>query len=194
MSKYVVVFFLSLGITLSAQRTTRVGYIDMNVILENIEEYQKANDLLEKNIVEWKKEIELKKIQLKQYQDQFLAEKVLLTPELIEDRELELQDFASELIDLQERRFGVNGNVISQRTKLLQPIQDQVLSVVKQIAEERKYDYIFDRSSNGSMLYSAKNYDISALVLQRINIQQRRKQRKQKIEEIKQKANSLKIN
>ena len=46
-----------------AQRGTRVGYMDMNIILENISEYNKASDLLDKNIEKWKKEIELKKIQ-----------------------------------------------------------------------------------------------------------------------------------
>lgn len=194
MFKYVFVLLLTLSVHLTAQRATRVGYIDMDVILENIDDYQMASDLLEKNIQEWKKEVELKKIQLKQYQDQFLAEKVLLTPELIADRELELQDFAGELIDLQERRFGVNGDVITQKAKLLQPIQDQVMSIVKQIAEEKKYDYVFDRSSNGSMLYSAKNYDISALVLRRINIIERNKKRKQQIQDLKQKAESIKIN
>ncbi len=191
MAKYFFVFLICAVTTVSAQRTTRVGYIDMNVILENLEDYQTANELLEKNIVEWKKEVELKKIQLKQYQDQLLAEKVLLTPELIAERELEIQDFAGELIDLQERRFGVNGSVIAQRTKLLQPIQDQVMGVVKQIAEEKKYDYIFDRSSNGSMLYSAKNYDISTLVLKRINLKQRQNKRKQQLENIKQKVDRL---
>ena len=44
-----------------AQRGTRVGYMDMNIILENISEYNKASDLLDKNIEKWKKEIELKK-------------------------------------------------------------------------------------------------------------------------------------
>ena len=35
-----------------AQKGTRVGYMDMNVILENISEYNKANDLLDKKAYE----------------------------------------------------------------------------------------------------------------------------------------------
>ena len=72
--------------------------------------------------------------------------------------------------------------MIKQKIKLLQPIQDQVLSLVKQMAEEKKYDYIFDRSSDGTMLYSAKNYDISDLVLKRIKRNQKIQDRKEKIE------------
>ena len=176
---------------LAAQRGTRIGYIDMNVILNNINEYKKASILLDKNIENWKKEIALKKVQLKQMQDQLKAEKVLLTQELIEDKELEIQDFSIELISLQEKRFGPRGDLIQQRTNLLQPIQDQILSIVQQVAEERKYDFIFDRSSDAFMLYSAKNYDISDLVLKRINRQQRIQERKEQIEALRNKKNSV---
>ena len=182
--------FLFVCIATFAQKGTRVGYMDMNVILENISEYNKANDLLDKNIENWKKEIELKKVQLRQYEEQLNIERILLTPELIKDREVEIQIFASEIISLQEKRFGPKGDMIVQRSKLIQPIQDQVLSVVKQIAEEKKYDFIFDRSSSLTMLYSAKNYDISDLVIKRINRQQRIQNRKDQIEKLKSKSSS----
>ncbi len=183
--------FLFVCIATFAQKGTRVGYMDMNVILENISEYNKANDLLDKNIENWKKEIELKKIQLRQYEEQLNIERILLTPELIKDREVEIQIFASEIISLQEKRFGPKGDMIVQRSKLIQPVQDQVLSVVKQIAEEKKYDFIFDRSSSLTMLYSAKNYDISDLVIKRINRQQRIQNRKDQIEKLKSKSSSV---
>tara|TARA_S200000501_G_scaffold89569_2_gene82676 strand:+ start:1379 stop:1975 length:597 start_codon:yes stop_codon:yes gene_type:complete len=189
-------FFLFIAIvldcaTLAAQRGARIGYIDMNVILNSVNEYKKASDLLDKNIENWKKEIALKKVQLKQMHDQLTAEKVLLTRELIEDKELEIQDFSVELISLQEKRFGPRGDLIQQRTNLLQPIQDQILSIVQQVAEERKFDFIFDRSSDAFMLYSAKNYDISDLVLKRINRQQRIQERKEQIEALRNKKNSV---
>ena len=178
---------LLMSFQINAQRGTRVGYIDMNVILESIDEYQEAGLLLDKNISAWKKEIELKKIQLKQYQNQLNTERILLTPELIDDRELEIKDFASEIISLQEKRFGPRGDMIVQRSKLIQPVQDQVMSIVKLIAEEKKYDFIFDRSSNITMLYSAKNYDISDLVIKRINRQQKIQKKKDQIEALKSK-------
>ena len=183
--------FLFVCIATFAQKGTRVGYMDMNVILENISEYNKANDLLDKKIENWKKEIELKKVQLRQYEEQLNIERILLTPELIKDREVEIQIFASEIISLQEKRFGPKGDMIVRRSKLIQPVQDQVLSVVKQIAEEKKYDFIFDRSSSLTMLYSAKNYDISDLVIKRINRQQRIQNRKDQIEKLKSKSSSL---
>ena len=166
-----------------AQRGVRIAYIDMDEILSNIDDYKKGNDLLTKKIADWKNEIELKKMELKSLEDQLQAEKVLLTPELIEDRESDLSIFRNEIIALQNNYFGPQGNFIKQKNNLLKPIQDQVMSVVRTIAQERKYDFVFDRSSDLIMLYSAKNYDISGLVLKRINAAERIKDRKKQIEE-----------
>ena len=176
-------FFLTLVLyllyfSIHAQRGTRIAYIDMDVILSKNKEFKTANQLLDEKITQWKKEVELKKIQLKRLEDQFAVEKILLTPELISDRELEIKDFASEIVTLQEKRFGPNGDMMIQKNQLLKPVQDQVLSIVQDIAKERKYDFVFDRSSDIIMLYSAKNYDISELVLRRIQAQERIKEKK----------------
>tara|TARA_B110000438_G_C15807648_1_gene648186 strand:- start:405 stop:1001 length:597 start_codon:yes stop_codon:yes gene_type:complete len=172
---------------INAQRGVRIGYIDMNIILDNVTEYKKSTKILDDRIVQWKKEIELKKIQLAQFQNQLNTESVLLTSELIADREIEINDYANEIIALQEKRFGPNGDRIKQRKKLITPIQDQVLVIVQQIAKEKKYDFIFDRSSDIVMLYSAKNYDISDLVLKRLQIKEKIKARNQKLNALKNK-------
>ncbi len=182
-----LMLFLCSSLMSFAQRGVRLAYIDMDEILENVDEYSTASLLLEKNVATWKEDIAIKKMELKGREEQLQAEKVLLTPELIEDRQNELSLFRSEIVALQTKYFGSQGSYIQQKNKLLKPIQDQVLNIVRQIAQERKYDFVFDRSSDLVMLYSAKNYDISALVLQRLNAEERIKTRKKEIEERKAK-------
>ena len=181
-----IIFIISFQ-KINAQRGARIGYIDMNIILDNLKEYKKSVIELDNRILEWKKEIEFKKMQLNQFQNKLNSERVLLTPELIVDREIEIKDYANEIIILQEKRFGPNGDRIKQRNKLITPIQDQVLSIVQQIAKEKKFDFIFDRSSDIVMLYSAKNYDISDLVLKRLKINEKRKEKKERLKALKTK-------
>ncbi|MGB2313169.1 MAG: OmpH family outer membrane protein, partial [Flavobacteriaceae bacterium] len=71
-----------LSLAVDAQRGARIAYIDMDVILSKNKEFRTANQLLDEKITQWKKEVELKKIQLKRLEDQFAVEKILLTPEL----------------------------------------------------------------------------------------------------------------
>ena len=184
---FLILIFNSYNII--AQRGVRIGFIDMNIILDNNKEYKKSMIALDNRILEWKKEIEFKKLKLSQFQNKLNSERVLLTPELIFDREIEIKDYADEVITLQEKRFGPNGDRIKQRNKLITPIQDQVLSIVQQIAKEKKYDFIFDRSSDIVMLYSAKNYDISDLVLKRLKINEKRKEKKERLKALKTKNN-----
>jgi len=168
-----LMLFLCSSLMSFAQRGVRLAYIDMDEILENVDEYSTASLLLEKNVATWKEDIAIKKMELKGREEQLQAEKVLLTPELIEDRQNELSLFRSEIVALQTKYFGSQGSYIQQKNKLLKPIQDQVLNIV--------------RPSDLVMLYSAKNYDISALVLQRLNAEERIKTRKKEIEERKAK-------
>jgi Skp family chaperone for outer membrane proteins len=119
-----LMLFLSCSSLMSfAQRGVRLAYIDMDEILENVDDYTTASLLLEKNVATWKEDIAVKKMELKGREEQLQAEKVLLTPELIEDRQNELSLFRSEIVALQTKYFGSQGNYIQQKNKLLKPIQ-----------------------------------------------------------------------
>ena len=60
-----VILFFCVNQEVLSQKGVRIGYIDMNVILENIDEYIIAQTLIDKRVEVWKKEIELQKLQLK---------------------------------------------------------------------------------------------------------------------------------
>jgi hypothetical protein len=47
--------------------------------------------------------------------------------------------------------------LILQKSILVKPIQDQVFTAVQDIAEAKKYDFIFDKSSDPTMLFAAKD-------------------------------------
>ena len=169
-----------------AQKGVRIAYIDFNKIIEEIGDYKEAIKNLEAKAENWNKEIGIKKMELKSMEDQLNSEKFLLTSELIKDRQEELDIYREDVFNLQNKYFGINGNYINQKNKLIKPIQDRILSVVREIAIEKKLDFVFDRSSDLIMLYSQKNYDISELVLRKINNQEKIKNRKEEIERRKQ--------
>nr|WP_299000603.1 OmpH family outer membrane protein [uncultured Allomuricauda sp.] len=151
-----------------SQRGVRIGYVDMEYILENVEEYREASTQLEAKAQKWKQEIELKRSVVEQMKKDLMAEKVLLTDELIAEREEEIQVLESEMIEYQQDRFGPQGDLVLQKRLLIQPIQDQVFSEVQKIGGNKRYDFIFDKSADVVMLYSEKRHDISDLVLREI--------------------------
>ena len=69
-----------------------------------------------------------------------------------------------------------------QKRQLIEPIQDQIFAAVQEIAETRKYDFVFDKSADVVMLYSAERYDMSERVLRTITRTSKRSQAKNKKE------------
>ena len=89
----------------------------------------------------------------------------MLTDELIAEREEEIQILEKEMLEYQQDRFGPQGDLVLQKRRLIQPIQDQVFNEVSKYGANKKYDFIFDKSADVVMLYSEKRHDISELVL-----------------------------
>jgi Skp family chaperone for outer membrane proteins len=180
-----VLFLLTMLLTLvtvNAQRAgARVGYIDMEYILENVTAYQEANTQLEAKAQRWKTEIQKKQNTIDQMKKNLSAERVLLTKELVDEREEEIEILEQELETYQQDRFGPYGSLMQQRQNMVKPIQDQVLTAVQDIAKNKRYDFVFDKSADVVMLYSAKKFDISDQVLRVINRDEKRKSREEKI-------------
>jgi Skp family chaperone for outer membrane proteins len=176
--RFLFIFLVLIAVNTSqAQgKTTRIGYIDMEYILENVSDYKEAKAQLELKAQKWKQEIEAKKLNINTLKENLKAEKALLTKELIDERETEIKFQEDEMLDYQQKQFGADGNLIRQKSALAKPIQDQVFTAVQDIAEAKNYDFIFDKSSDLTMLFSNKRFDISDQVLRVLNRTEKREQ------------------
>ncbi|TDI73650.1 MAG: OmpH family outer membrane protein [Bacteroidetes bacterium] len=178
--KFIFLSFALVFFTLSvqAQRGARMGYVDMEYILESVPEYQEASTQLAGKVQRWKKDLDKMNDEIEQMKLNLSNERVLLTKELIEEREEEIKILEDEMLKYQHDRFGPNGDLDIQRRQLVQPIQDQVFNIVQEIAEAKKYDFIFDKSADVVMLFASKRNDISEQVLRSINRAARREEAK----------------
>lgn len=167
----------------NAQKGVRIGYIDMEYILESVPEYREASTQLEGKVQRWKQDLEKNQKEVDQMKLNLANEKVLLTPELVEEREEDIKIKEDEILTYQQARFGPKGDLMIQRRQLVQPIQDQVFNIVQEIAENKKYDFIFDKSADVVMLFAAKRNDISDEVLRSIERAGRRVQAENKKEQ-----------
>jgi Skp family chaperone for outer membrane proteins len=159
-----VAAFFSLAFA-KAQRGIRVGFVDMEFILESVPEYQEASKQLEQKMQKWKMEIDKMANEISQMKASLQNEKVLLTKELIEEKDIALKE--QDLAVYQQKRFGAQGDFLLQKQQLIQPVQDQVFNEIQKIGSQKKYDYIID-SSEVAMLYSAERHDLSDQILRAI--------------------------
>lgn len=181
MKKIVVfLFFISIFAPAQTGKGVKIAYIDMEYILEKVPDYADALNQLELKAQKWKQEIETKRTELTTIKENLKTERILLTKELIEEREEEIAYFEKELSDYQEKKFGPRGDLIVQKSVLVKPIQDQIFTIVQDVAAQKKYDFVFDRASDLTMLFADKKYDISDLVVKKLTTAQKREEMSKK--------------
>ena len=165
---FLFLFLIFFSLNLNSQKTLRVGYINMDYILSNIDDYETANEEYDIKLNLWRKEIESRTKKIESRIKELEIKKPLLPDEVYENLIDEIDFDKKQLEQYAQKRFGPKGDWLVQEKILIQPIQDEVLAIVQKIAEKNKFDFIFDKSSAIIMLYSEKKYDISELVLKSI--------------------------
>ena len=176
--------FLTSRVLVSAQKAQRIAYIDMEYILENVPEYLEAQNTLNAKVTKWRSKLDELSRYIEKIKTDLANERAILTNDLILDKEDEITLKQEELRRLESLYFGPKGDMFLLRKQLVKPIQDQVFNSIEGIVKKKKYDFVFDKSSDLVMLYSNKKYDISELILNEIvrerKIKANEEKRKQK--------------
>ena len=181
MTKKVLLFaVLILNISVFAQKAQRIGYIDMEYILENLPEYKEAQNQLNAKVAVWQNQIDKEQKEIELLKTELNNERALLTKELIEEKEEDIQIKEIELKKFQETHFGVDGDLFILQQQIVKPIQDMVYNAVQDIASKRRYDLVLNKSSDLIMLYSNDQFDISDQIIKVIS-------RNKKVDDIKAK-------
>jgi Skp family chaperone for outer membrane proteins len=186
-----VCFFIT-GFT-SAQRNVRIGFLDIDKVLAAHSGFSESSQDLKTKIISWRNEIDTRQKELDEQKKALEIERPLLTQEIVEEREDDIAFEQDKLNQYVEQRFGVEGDWIKQKLLLAQPAQDEILTAIREIAADRKLNYVFDSTAEILVLHSEKKYDISDLVIRYLEIEDKKKAQaflaETKKEERKQRSN-----
>lgn len=166
MTKKIILLFVSVLLLSTGGYAQKFAYVDTDYILNNIPEFNQAQDKLDEISKEWQAEIEGIYAEVdKMYRD-YQSQEVLLTDEMKKKREDAIIAKEKSAKDLQKKRFGPDGDLYAKRQELIKPLQDKVYDAIQQLAANSKYAVIFDSSSDLIMLYANPNLDKSDKILE----------------------------
>src|SRR5882757_9525814 len=148
------------------------GYaiVDTKYILEKMPEYKDAQKKLDQTSMQWQKEIDDRQAALDKMYKEYEAEQVMLSDTLKRKREDQLFNKEKEVRDLQRKRFGFEGDLFKLRQELVKPIQDKVYNAIQQMAVNRVYDIILDKSEGITVIFADPKLDKSEDVLKSLGI------------------------
>lgn len=159
------VLFVLLSITATAQK---IGYVDTEYILQNIPEYQDAQNEVEELSKQWQEDIEKQYADVDKMYKAYQADAVLLPEDLKRKREEEIVAAEREVKELQRKRFGAEGDLFKKREELIKPIQEKIFNAIEGVATKKNYAFIFDKAGGPVIMFVDSKYDISDEVLEQI--------------------------
>ena len=146
----------------------KLAFVDMQYILKNLPQYETANEQLSMVSKRWQREVDALNEEARVLQSNYQTEQIFLSEEMKQKREAEILAKEKEALEAKRRYFGKDGELFKKREALLKPIQDEIYSVIQDIAQEKHYDFVKDRSADPSLIYMSSKMDISDQVLQRL--------------------------
>ena len=145
-----------------------VAYIDMQYILKNLPQYETANEQLAMISKRWQKEVETANQEVQILVSNYQTEQIFLSSDMKKKREDEILEKEQFVLELKRKYFGEEGEWYKKREALLKPIQDEIYTAIQDIATEKRYDIVKDRSADPSLIYMSSKLDISDQVLEKL--------------------------
>lgn len=170
MKRLFLLIILACGVWVSnvdAQKFA-AAYLDMQYILKNLPQYETANEQLTMISKRWQKEIDVAQQEVQIMTSNYQTEQIFLSADMKQKRESEILEKERYVLELKRKYFGEGGEWYKKRESLLKPIQEEIYNVVQEIAAEKRYDIIKDRSADPSLIYMSSRLDISEQVLERL--------------------------
>lgn len=146
----------------------KYAFVDSEYIRKNIPAFTTAQEQLDKLSLQWEKEVADGYTVVEQMYKSYQKEAVLLSQEMKTKREEAIIAKEKEMKDLQNKYFGMEGDLFKKREELVKPIQDEILKAIKEIAVEGSYAVIFDTAAGGNILFANPKLDISDQVLEKL--------------------------
>ena len=159
----------------------KFAYVDSDYILNNVPEYNDAQEELNVLSTKWQNEVKALYDKVSEMYQKYQTEMVLLSEDQKRAREQEIINKEQEAKNLQMQYFGAEGQLFQKQTELVQPIQEKIYTALTELAQTKGYTFIFDLASGSSILYASDKVDVSDDVLDQLsNVMQtvRREDRK----------------
>ena len=160
--------FIIFSFIFSSAGAQKFALVDMDYIFKSIPAYERANEQLNQVSKKWQAEVDALQIEAQTLYKNYQNEVVFLSQEQKKARQDAIVGKEQEAAELKKKYFGPQGELFKKRTALMTPIQEEVYTAVKEIAELRGYQLVLDRASDQGIIFGSPKIDISSEILRKL--------------------------
>lgn len=167
MKRLLITLFLLVAVngTLVHAQNQKTGFIDSELILQNMPEYSGIEQRLNLISEGWRDEIEELEEEISELEEDFEAREILFTEDVRQQRLNEIENLRQQRDRLVENRFGPDGEYFTTQEELLEPIQRQIFEALNAVARRQNFDFVFDRSQNTRFLFVKEEWNLTEDVM-----------------------------
>ena len=162
---YLILSIIFLGFALSE---VKIGYVDSNEIMKNLEEVRQAQIDLEKE--GRKLEAEGMKLvsKLDSLQQDYERQRLLMSDIRRKEKEQEMVQMEQSIQQFQLEKFGPEGEIYRLQVDKMKPITNKINNAINIVGKEQGYDIILDALS-GAIVYALPQHDLTEAVLEELS-------------------------
>lgn len=154
--------------TVVSTTAQKYAFIDVEYILGQMPDYTKAQKEIDDLAEKWQGEIQTAYAAIDKKISELKQEEILLPADVKKKRQSEIATMQQDAQKLQQQRFGVNGDLFKKRQELIEPIQNKIYKAVKNMSDEKGYDFVLDKGKNSNILFVNPKYDKSDYIVKKL--------------------------
>lgn len=164
--KFVVILFVLLGITISAQTPQKLGYVDSQIILNQLPEAIKAQSDLDAVTKLWSDQLDSMTLNYQQMLTDYQKQSGTMSDEQKLAKQQELIAMEQNILGFRNQKFGQpNGAIYTKQEEIFAPVKKKIYGAIEEVAKGEGMQFVFDKSGDIILLYADAAFDITYKVL-----------------------------
>ncbi|MFH1196110.1 MAG: OmpH family outer membrane protein [bacterium] len=167
--KTLFLFLLIAGISIQAQTSQKIGYVDSQVILNQYSAAIKAQSDIDALVAGWTKVRDSLATVLQGAYADYQKQEATMTPEVKAQKQQELITMQQNVERFNAEKFGQQtGEVYRKTDEILAPVKQKIFSAIDEVAKQEQMKFVFDKTGDVILLYADPEFDITFKVLDKL--------------------------
>ena len=146
----------------------KIGFINSQQIFKEYQATKDAQEKFDKEVAKWEQEATNTQKPLMEMKDQLEKQSLLLSAQRKKELEDQFTQKKAEYQAFLSDKLGQNGDVYKRNVELTKPIVEKINKIIDKIANDERYDFIFDAAAGG-VVYAQPKYDLTDRVVKILN-------------------------
>ena len=166
--KNLLLFVLIIGSQISIAQ--KIGYIEMDSILNNIPAYEKANEQIDAKAQQWQSEIDAKFQSIEDQYQYYVKNQSTYSDEVRQQKQNAIIEAEKQANEFKNSIFGQDGEMAKLQEAKLKAIIDNIYETARKIAISQDMDYVFDKSNESNWIFTKAELNLTDEVIQALEL------------------------